>query len=86
MQCIPSFAWTGLPGRRMIVTDSWVMRTSTYSVYVAHQSDIHLTLASTEQHDLSYESPTGIQYLTINVASVREGVKPFTIRCDRLIA
>lgn len=64
----------------MVVTDSWVMRTSAYNVYVAHQSDIHLTLSAAEEHELSHESPTGAQFLTINVSSVRQGVKPFSIR------
>ena len=57
------------------------MRTSAYNVYVAHQSDIHLTLSAAEEHELSHESPTGAQFLTINVSSVRQGVKPFSIRC-----
>ena len=64
----------------MIVTDSWVIRTSTYTVHVAHQSDVHLTLSAAEEHDLSHESPTGVQFLTINVSSVRPRVQPFSIR------
>ena len=56
------------------------MRTSAYRVHIAHQSDIHLTLISAQEHELSHESPTGAQFLTISVDSVREGVKPFSIR------
>ncbi|WAR22491.1 TM129-like protein [Mya arenaria] len=45
-------------GRRIIVTDSWVIKTSTYFVHVAHQSDIHLSLSATEEHNISYENMT----------------------------
>lgn len=71
---------SGIPGRRLIVTDSWVMKTSAYQVHIAHQSDIHLTLVAAQEHELSHESPTGAQFLTISVDSVRDGVKPFSIR------
>ena len=64
----------------MIVTDSWVMRTSTYNVHIAHQGDVHLTLSAAEEHELSHESPTGAQFLSIHVSSIRQGVKPFSIR------
>lgn len=71
---------TGQPGRRIYITDSWVMKTTAYFVHVAHQSDIHLTLTSAEQHDLSHESNVGAQYLNIDVVSANNKVKPFTIR------
>ena len=71
---------TGIIGRRMIVTDSWVMKTSTYSVHIAQQQDVHLTLTGTEEHDMSHENYVGVQYLSITVNSVNAYVKPFTIR------
>ena len=71
---------TGMQGRRVIVTDSWVMQTSTYFVFVAHQNDIHLTLEKASQHDLSHEASTGVQYLTIAVRNINSGIKPFFIR------
>ena len=71
---------TGLPGRRLIVTDSWLMRTTTYYVYIAHQSDLHLQLVGTDEHQLSHESPTGAQYLSIIVNTTNQFVKPFSIR------
>ena len=52
-----------LSGRRVIVTDSWVIRTGTYRIYVAHQNDIHLTLEKAEQHEISpLESIGGVQF------------------------
>ena len=71
---------TGAHGRRLIVTDSWLMMTSTYFVHIAHQSDIHLTLVASQEHELSHESNVGVQYLTIQVISVNQQVQPFTIR------
>ena len=71
---------TGTHGRRVIVMDSWVMKTSTYFVYVAHQNDIHLTLSKAEEHDISYESMTAVQYLNFTVQGINPKLKPFTIR------
>ena len=71
---------TGAPGRRVIVTDSWVMLTSTYYVYVAHQNDIHLSLSKSEEHDIHYESMTSVQFLKFNVVSINPKLKPFSIR------
>jgi len=67
-------------GRRVIVTDSWVIKTSTYFVYVAHQSDIHLTLAASEEHNISYENMTSVQFIHIDVKGINENISPFTIR------
>ncbi|KAK3095449.1 hypothetical protein FSP39_014806 [Pinctada imbricata] len=73
---------TGTHGRRVIVTDSWVMKTSTYFVYVAHQNDIHLTLSKAEEHDTSYESLTAVQYLNFTVQGINPKLQPFTIRLN----
>ena len=74
---------TGLPGRRLIVTDSWLMRTSTYYVHIAHQSDLHLQLVGTDEHQLSHESATGTQYLSIIVNTTNQYVKPFSVRYEK---
>lgn len=71
---------TGMEGRRVIVTDSWLIRTCTYFVYVAHQNDIHLTLERSEQHDLSHETITGVQYLSIAVNHIQPEIASFIIR------
>ncbi|KAL3863352.1 hypothetical protein ACJMK2_005111 [Sinanodonta woodiana] len=76
---------SGIPtGRRVIVTDSWVMKTSTYYIYIAHQNDIHLTISGSEDHSVSYESMTSVQYLNIDVISINQKLKPFTIRLNSL--
>ena len=68
------------PGRRVIVTDSWLIRTSAYRVDVARQSDTHLAVVGSDEHAMSPETATGIQYLSLDVAGVN--MKPFRIRLD----
>lgn len=76
---IDKFA-TGVPGARVIVTDTWIMKVTTYYVHVALQQDTHLTVTDSKQHDLSPDSGTPVQILTLSVASVNPNVKPFDIR------
>ena len=71
---------TGQLGRRVIVTDSWIILTATYYVHIAHQSDVHLTLEKTEEHEMALETSVSVQYLNIVVRSINEHVKPFKIR------
>ncbi|XP_050395873.1 E3 ubiquitin-protein ligase TM129 isoform X2 [Patella vulgata] len=75
---------TGSFGRRVIVTDSWVMKTSTYYVHVARQSDIHLTLSHSEEHAISYENNLTAQFLSILVSGINPNLKPFYIRLNAL--
>ncbi|XP_060565475.1 E3 ubiquitin-protein ligase TM129-like [Ruditapes philippinarum] len=76
---------SGIPtGRRVIVTDSWVIKTSTYFVHVAHQNDIHLTLAASEEHNISYENMTSVQFVHIDVASINPKIAPFSLRLNSL--
>lgn len=78
---IDKFA-TGAPGARVIVTDTWVMKVTTYYLHVAQQQDIHLTVIDSKQHELSPDSNTPVQILTITVASINPSVKPFDIRLN----
>ncbi|XP_053317481.1 E3 ubiquitin-protein ligase TM129 [Spea bombifrons] len=78
---IDKFA-TGVAAARVIVTDTWVIKVTTYNVYVAQQQDIHLTVIDSKQHDLSPESSTPVQFITIQVASINPGVRPFDIRLN----
>ena len=68
-------------GRRLIVTDSWIIKTSTYYVYVAHQTDVHLNVEGADEHEIAYESAAGAQFLNISVNNIHGHMKPFTIRC-----
>ncbi|MBN3276634.1 TM129 ligase, partial [Polyodon spathula] len=73
---------TGPPGARVVVTDTWVIKALTYRVHVAQQQDIHLTVIASKQHQLSPDSNTPVQFLTIRVASVNPCVQPFDIRLN----
>ncbi|GFR96538.1 E3 ubiquitin-protein ligase TM129-like [Elysia marginata] len=75
---------SGTPSRLVAVTDSWIIKTSTYSVNVAHQNDIHLSLSDSEEHALSYQNQMAVQYLNIQVSPVESGLKPFSIRLNSL--
>lgn len=71
---------TGPAGRRTYVTDSWIIKTSPYSVKIAHQQDCHLNVVKTEEHAISHESSTGAQFVTLNVISLNENIPDFEIR------
>ncbi|XP_041370847.1 LOW QUALITY PROTEIN: E3 ubiquitin-protein ligase TM129-like [Gigantopelta aegis] len=73
---------TGHHGRRLIVTDSWIMKTSAYFVNIAHQQDIHLTLSGSEEHEISYENLTPAQFLNIHVGVVNRKIKSFDVRLN----
>ncbi|XP_069543599.1 E3 ubiquitin-protein ligase TM129 isoform X4 [Brachyistius frenatus] len=78
---IDKFA-TGAPGARVIVTDSWVLKVSTYHVHVASQTDCHVTVTESRRHQLSPDSPSPTEILTLRVDSINPGVRPFTIRLN----
>ena len=67
-------------GRRLYVTDSWILKTSTYYLYIAHQNDINLTLEATEDHPLSYENNVSAQFLHITVQRTEPYLRDFQIR------
>lgn len=71
---------TGALGARVIVTDTWVMKVTTYRVHVAQQQDVHLTVTESQQHELSPDSNLPVQLLTIRVTSTSPAVQAFDIR------
>ncbi|XP_045887556.1 E3 ubiquitin-protein ligase TM129 isoform X3 [Micropterus dolomieu] len=78
---IDKFA-TGAPGARVIVTDTWVLKVTTYHVYMALQSECHVTVTESRQHQLSPDSASPTQILTLRVDSVNPAVRPFDIRLN----
>lgn len=72
--------FVGAHGRRLYVTDSWILKTTTYNLYIAHQNDIHLTLEEAEEHPLSYENSAAAQFLNITVRRVEPHLQDFQIR------
>ncbi|XP_034286407.1 E3 ubiquitin-protein ligase TM129 [Pantherophis guttatus] len=78
---IDKFA-TGPPGARLIVTDSWIIKVTTYSFHVAEQRDVQLTVIDSRQQDLLPDASMPAQFLTIRVASANPHVKTFDIRLN----
>ncbi|KAA8579390.1 hypothetical protein FQN60_018667, partial [Etheostoma spectabile] len=78
---IDKFA-TGAPGARVIVTDSWVLKVTTYHVYMALQSECHVTVTESRQHQLSPDSASPTQILTLRVDSINPAVRAFDIRLN----
>ncbi|KAK9395975.1 putative E3 ubiquitin-protein ligase [Crotalus adamanteus] len=78
---IDKFA-TGPPGARLIVTDSWILKVTTYSLHVAQQRDIQLTVVDARQQELLPDAGMPAQFLTIRVASANPHVKAFDIRLN----
>ncbi|KAG7241641.1 hypothetical protein INR49_025403 [Caranx melampygus] len=76
---IDKFA-TGAPGARVIVTDSWVLKVTTYHVHMALQNDCHVTVTDSRQHQLSPDLVSPAQILTLRVESINPAVRPFDIR------
>ncbi|KAM8938720.1 E3 ubiquitin-protein ligase TM129 [Pelodytes ibericus] len=78
---IDKFA-TGVAEARVIVTDTWVMKVTTYKVNVAQQQDIHLTVVDSRQHELTPDSSAPVQIITIRVANINPKIQPFDIRLN----
>ncbi|XP_065071175.1 E3 ubiquitin-protein ligase TM129-like isoform X3 [Rhopilema esculentum] len=71
-------------GCGVYVTDSWILKTSTYQVYVSQQTDSHLSIAASDQFAFSHETNQPTQYISIVVNSINPAVKPFTLRLNSL--
>ncbi|XP_014666192.1 PREDICTED: E3 ubiquitin-protein ligase TM129-like isoform X2 [Priapulus caudatus] len=67
---------------KVYITDSWIVKVSTYNMDIAYQSDVHLTLHDTDSHAISHENMGPVQYVSITVSSIRDGVHPFSIRLN----
>uniref|UniRef100_A0A8D0EEI0 Transmembrane protein 129, E3 ubiquitin ligase n=1 Tax=Salvator merianae TaxID=96440 RepID=A0A8D0EEI0_SALMN len=78
---IDKFA-TGAPEARVIVTDTWIMKVTTYCLHVAQQRDISLAVVESRQQELLPDSNVPAQFLTIQVTSANPHMKPFDIRLN----
>uniref|UniRef100_A0A915JZV4 E3 ubiquitin-protein ligase TM129 n=1 Tax=Romanomermis culicivorax TaxID=13658 RepID=A0A915JZV4_ROMCU len=65
---------------RVIVTDSWIILVDPYFVHFAQQADCKLTVVSSDEHILSIESRSEVQYVKIKVEHISKALPPFTIR------
>ncbi|XP_063703474.1 E3 ubiquitin-protein ligase TM129-like [Culicoides brevitarsis] len=64
----------------LVVTENWLFKTTPYTVYVAHQSDMELIADKTDTHEITEEGTDIIQYVNIRVKPHRGNAKEFSIR------
>ncbi|XP_070693136.1 E3 ubiquitin-protein ligase TM129 isoform X2 [Pempheris klunzingeri] len=57
----------------------YLYEVTTYHVYMASQSECHVTVTESRQHQLSPDSASPTQILTLRVASINPAVRPFDI-------
>ena len=71
-------------GTSIYITDSWIIKCSAYRVDIAHKPDVHLNILKAENHEISIETNSAIQFLNIQVSSINSAVKPFVIRLNSM--
>ena len=67
---------------KTIITNSWILKVEPYAVHAAHQSHVTLQLENSEQHELTANSPGGVQFLLVRVEQVRNQELLFRIRLN----
>ncbi|XP_039670263.1 E3 ubiquitin-protein ligase TM129 isoform X3 [Perca fluviatilis] len=60
----------------------YIHQVTTYHVYMALQSECHVTVTESRQHQLSPDSASPTQILTLRVDSINPAVRPFDIRLN----
>jgi hypothetical protein len=71
-------------GTSVYITDSWIIKCSAYRVDIAHKPDVHLNILKAENHEISIETNSAVQFLNIQISSINSVVKPFVIRLNSL--
>lgn len=69
---------------RVIATDSWLLKITAYQVYLLHQRDAVLSLESSIDNSLPYNTSLDTQQLNIRVASIKAGISSFYIKLTSL--
>ncbi|KAL1397924.1 hypothetical protein pipiens_009359 [Culex pipiens pipiens] len=72
------------PLSRIVVTESWIVKTGPYWINVAGQEDTALVAFKSDTHDVSQEAFETVQYVNIAVKSTRPGIREFNIRINAL--
>lgn len=64
---------------RIVVTDTWIIQVTPYTLKIAQQNECILTLSQSTEFAISHSSTTGIQFLKIEVKTRQNRIKPFSI-------
>ncbi|CAD7084076.1 unnamed protein product [Hermetia illucens] len=68
----------------LIATENWIIKTTPYIVYFAHQSDTTLNVNKSETFTIAEDTNDSIQIINISVKSTRPGIGEFQIRINAL--
>ncbi|EAT44886.1 AAEL003776-PA [Aedes aegypti] len=72
------------PVSRVVVTESWIIKTGPYWINIAKQDDTALIAYKSDTHDVSQEAFETVQYVNIAVKPTRPGIREFSIRINAL--
>ena len=72
-------------GTSVYVTNSWIMKCTTYKIYIAQQTDSHLSVVKTEEFDYVHDTNQhGAQYLHIMVSSIAPREQTFQMHLNSI--
>ena len=72
------------PISKTVLTNSWIIKISPYSVQAAHQNHVTLNLLKNEELNVTVDSSTGAQFLSVQVEHIQSKSSLFTIRLNAL--
>lgn len=64
---IDKFTTGSSGGSQVIVTDNWIIKTNAYSIKMANQDYVTLTIKNTEEYQVSPETMTTVQFVKLHV-------------------
>ena len=71
-------------GTSIYVTDSWIIKCSTYKVYIAQQTEAHLSVVQSEDFLYSQDTNQSAQFLTITVMTIPPHEQKFYLNLNSL--
>ncbi|EFN85991.1 Transmembrane protein 129 [Harpegnathos saltator] len=69
---------------RIVATDNWIIKITPYKLQVIHQSDATLIVNQCDTHLMSAITGDQVQFINIQVKSMRATAEPFDIRLNAL--
>ncbi|XP_032662636.1 transmembrane protein 129 [Odontomachus brunneus] len=69
---------------RIVVTDNWIIKITSFKLEVAHQSDTTLIVNKCDTHLMSDVTGDQVQYINIQVKPMRTNAEAFEIRLNAL--
>jgi len=71
-------------GTSIYVTDSWIIKCSTYKIYIAQQTDSHLSVVQSEEYLYNQETNQSAQFLKIKVMTIPPNEQSFFLNLNSL--